>query len=348
MAKRIQKKKRPSRLRRAGRTLYRTAVFFSALIVTGFVAWKLLVTPPAQSAEPPTMATTPVTQTGEEAGNDQSGGVTQPGGQLPERRAYTYTFLLAASDQSSGNADTIMVVTYDVPNGTVGVVSIPRDTLVKRKMPKINAAYVGKDGATTLRDVVSDLVGFPIDYYITVDIKAFKALVNEVDGVDFYIPCDMDYDDPTQDLYIHYKEGMQHLDGAQALEIVRFRHNNDGSGYTDVGRSQTQQKMLVAIAKKVLSFSSIPKFNSFVDIFTQYVKTDLSASDIAYFASNALTVDLSTSLSTGTLPGDGTAKYKGVSWCYRLYPEECLDMLNQTVNPYTTGLSSDMVNFFQG
>ncbi len=347
MAKRIQKKRRPSRLRRAGRTLYRTAVALSALIVAGFVAWQVLVRPPAQSAAPPSTAPLPtaVQPAGESAAPQEPAEETAP---PPERRAYTYTFLLAASDQSSGNADTIMVATYDVPNAKVGVVSIPRDTLVDRKTPKINAAYLGKDGASTLKSVVADLVGFPIDYYITVDITAFKALVNAVDGVDFYIPCDMDYDDPTQDLSIHYQEGMRHLDGAQALEVVRFRHNNDGSGYTDVGRSQTQQKMLAAIAKKVFSLSSVTKFNRFVDIFTSYVKTDLSASDIAYFASNALSVDLAAGLSTGTLPGDGTVTYRGTRWCYRLYPQECLDLLNQTVNPYTTDLTLDRVHFFQG
>ena len=106
--------------------------------------------------------------------------------------------------------------------------------------------------------------------------------------------------------------------------------------------------MLAAIAIKVSSLSSVTKFNRFVDIFTSYVKTDLSASDIAYFASNALSVDLAAGLSTGTLPGDGTVTYRGTRWCYRLYPQECLDLLNQTVNPYTTDLTLDLVHFFQG
>ena len=53
----------------------------------------------------------------------------------------------------------------------------------------------------------------------------------------------MDYDDPLQDLSIHFPKGMRHLDGAEALKVVRFRHNNDGTGYgsEDVGRMATQQ-----------------------------------------------------------------------------------------------------------
>ena len=49
-----------------------------------------------------------------------------------ERKENCYTFLVAASDQSSGNADVIMVVMYDVENQNVGIVSIPRDTQIGR------------------------------------------------------------------------------------------------------------------------------------------------------------------------------------------------------------------------
>lgn len=162
-----------------------------------------------------------------------------------------YTFLLAATDEGGGNTDTIMVVGYDTANQEMGVVSIPRDTLVDRKIPKINSVYAS-DGIDGLKDVVSDLIGIPIDHYVTVNLNGFQRLVNAVGGVDFYVPCDMNYDDPTADppLSIHYSEGMTHLDGQEAMEVVRFRHNNDGSGYTDVGRSQTQQKLLIAVGKK--------------------------------------------------------------------------------------------------
>ena len=67
----------------------------------------------------------------------------------------------------------------------------------------------------------------------------------------------MNYDDPYQDLYIHYEEGMQHLSGQQALEVCRFRHNNDNTGYNDTGRMETQRGVLTAIAKKMLSWASI-------------------------------------------------------------------------------------------
>ena len=74
-----------------------------------------------------------------------------------------------------------------------------------------------------------------MDFTVTVDLDGFAALVNAIGGVDFEVPISMNYDDPYQDLHIHFSAGMQHLSGAEALKVVRFRHNNDGSGYGSAG-----------------------------------------------------------------------------------------------------------------
>ncbi len=80
-----------------------------------------------------------------------------------------------------------------------------------------------------LKEEIEQTFGIPIDYYIYVDLKGFVALVDELEGVDVYIPEEMNYDDPYQDLHIHYTKGQHHLNGQQAMEVVRFRHNNDGA-----------------------------------------------------------------------------------------------------------------------
>jgi len=325
--------------RGAGRSLYHFLVGISLVVVVLFCAYKFFIRPPEQLPVPAVVDT--VTDNPDTTQIDESVALV--------RKEQFYTFLLAASDDGNGNADTIMVVSYDVHNQKVGVVSIPRDTLVDttRKTPKINGAYGA--GIDQLMDEVSDLVGFPIDYYITVDMAAFKAIVNKVDGIDFNVPINMDYDDPTQDLAIHYEAGMQHLNGQQALEVARFRKNNDGSGYndSDISRIATQQKMLTIMAKKVLSFSSLTKINSFIDIFVTYVETDLSVGNLGWLGAQALELDTAAGVTFATLPGDGSATYNGVPWCYELYPQECLDIFNALINPYTTELTMDMVNIIQ-
>jgi len=319
---------------RLGLGLYKAAVVVSAIIVASYAAYQIFIRPPA--VQPPELPDS--SQTGA-FGQDQ---------EEPKRRDQVWTFLLMGTDDGNGNADTLMVATYDVKQQKVGVVSVPRDTIVDRewsRYPKINGAY--SKGINKVKEEVSWLLGIPIDYYIKVDIKAFVALVDEVDGVDFNVPVDMDYDDPWQDLSIHYKKGVQHLTGQQALEVVRFRHNNDMSGYSDVGRTQTQQALLKAVAHKVLSWDSVPKIAGFVDIFATYVDTDLSVSDMVYFATQALYMDLNTGVSTKTLAGRGDATYKGYTWCYELDKEQTLADINAMLNPYTTPVTDEMAHIMK-
>ncbi len=319
---------------RLGLGLYRALVVVSAIIVAVYLGYRFLVPPPA-------------VQTPEYPDSSEAGAFGQEQEGL-KRRDQVWTFLLMGTDDGNGNADTLMVATYDVKEQKVGVVSVPRDTIVDRewtRYPKINGAY--SRGVEQVRKEVSHLLGIPIDFYIKVDIKAFVALVDEVGGVDFNVPVDMNYDDPWQNLSIHYKKGVQHLTGQQALEVVRFRHNNDMSGYSDVGRTQTQQALLTAVAKKVLSWGNVPKVANFVDIFADYVDTDLSVSDMVYFATQAIYMDLETGVSTKTLEGRGDANYKGYSWCYELNGEKALADINAMLNPYTTPVTEDMAHIMK-
>ena len=321
-----------SALAGVGLTVYKALVVLSAIIVLVYAGWRLTVRPPEVDA--------PVV----EDASDQSAAQEQSG---PERRDLCYTFLLMGTDDGNGNADTLMVATYDVAQRRVGVVSIPRDTIVDRtwsRYPKINGAYGGGGGVERVRQEVSHLLGIPIDFYIKVDIRAFVALVDEVGGVDFEVPVDMNYDDPWQNLSIHYQKGMQHLTGQQALEVVRFRHNNDMTGYSDKGRMQTQQQLLAAVARKVLAWGSITKIGPFLDIFETYVDTDLKTDEIMYFASQALYMDLDEGLASRTLKGRGDAVYNGYQWCFELDREQTMTDINELLNPYKTPVTEEMTH----
>ncbi|MGN8897623.1 LCP family glycopolymer transferase [Flavonifractor sp. HCP28S3_F3] len=320
--------------------LYLMAVVLSAIIVIAYLAWKAVIKPPPMAEASP--AETQV-QAGEDAVHTPAPSSTQ--GNF-ERRRLCYTFLLVASDQASANADTIMVLTYDTVEQTAGLVSIPRDTLVDRRFPKINAVY--HDGIEALRDEVSRMLGIPIDYYICVDVDGFVQVVDAVDGIDFDVPIHMSYDDPLQDLHIHFEPGMQHINGKEALAICRLRKNSDGTmAYpdSDIGRTRTQQQVLVAIAKKLLK--NPQKIFEYIEIWKENVVTDLKAEHMAWFVSSLLDFPLETGLSFATLPGDGTVKYKGVEWCYELYPEETLEIVNEMLNPYTKSLTEQNLDIFQ-
>ena len=94
---------------------------------------------------------------------------------------------------------------------------------------KINSVYSRyNDGIGALKKQVKTLVGFTPDFYVKVDLEMFVELVDLVGGVEFYVPQDMNYDDPWQDLHIHLEEGLQVLDGEKAMELVRFRRYSEG------------------------------------------------------------------------------------------------------------------------
>ena len=332
-----RRKRRQSGAVRVTAALYRFVVVLSALIVTGYAAWHIFIQPP--SVEPPDVSQT-------EQQREDSSTQTPPEEGL-NRKDLCYTFLLLGTDDGNGNADTLMVGTYDVQAQKISVVSVPRDTIVDRdwsRYPKINGAYGGGGGVDRVRRELSGMLGIPIDFYIKVDIRAFVELVNEVGGVDFDVPVDMNYDDPAQNLSIHYKKGMQHLNGQQALEVVRFRHNNDMSGYSDVGRTQTQQKLLTAVVRKLLSWNSVTRLKAFAEIFFEYVDTDLKWDDMAWFAAQVISLNPDTGVTTKTLTGRGDAKYNGYTWCYELDAEQTLADINAMLNPYTTPITEDMVN----
>ncbi|MCI9155701.1 MAG: LCP family protein [Lawsonibacter sp.] len=334
--------KRPKRGRSAAVAVlmgfYKVLVVVSVIIVAGYVGFSIMVKAPEQAG------TTPPSQAGSKLGSDGGGADaadpnTGTNSGLTPRKG-VYNILLAATDAEGYRTDIMMVMCYDTVEQTVGVVSVPRDTLVARDTGNPHLVY-GKGGVEQRVKDIANMLGVPIDYYIQVNIQGFITLVDYLDGVDFYIPCSMDYDDPTpgQNLHIHYQEGMRHLTGQQAMEVARFRKNNDGSGYSDVGRTQTQQGLLVALAKKVLSWGNITKINGFVEIFNQNVTTDLSLNDMLYFASQAINLDPSTGVETATLEGNGFGLYNGYRYCYELDPETTLNTVNRLINPYNRDLT---------
>ena len=341
MGKRVLRRKK-SALRRLAGVLYGLLVALSAVIVALYVIYNVMKEEPTMAAggSPPPVA------------SGQQDPQTSVDPQGLTRKEGTYTVLLTCPDVASGNADTIMVAMYDTVNQKAGLVSIPRDTLVEGESPggnryyKINSSY--HYGIDELKETVSDLLGIPIDYYVSIDVETFPKLVDMVGGVDFEIPVYMDYEDPTQDLYIYFQPGMTHLDGQEAMEVCRFRHNNwwkTQVAYTDVERTQTQQQILTLIAQKILSQpDNIP---GYIELIAQNVETDFSLGEMLWFVEPALGFDLSTGLSTATLPGDGEVTYHGWTYCYALYPGETLEILNEMLNPYTTPITLEMTNIVQ-
>ena len=303
-----------------------------------FATIKYVFRAPELTPDKPDSQADDVTPSGEDGTRDTD---VIPNGR--ERKEYCYNILVSGLDDDNGGSDTNILVHFDAINKKIALVSLPRDTLLHNeyKNNKLNFAYA-KGGTELLMSEIENLLGVPVDFYVTVNLKGFIALVDQIGGVDFDIPCDMDYDDPYQDLHIHFQKGPRHLSGQEAMEVVRFRHNNDNTGYggrQDLGRIDTQQAFLKAVAKQLLQVSNVKNIPGLVDIFCTYVKTDLTTGNLVWLGTEALNIGLS-NLSFHTLPGDGTGYYNKQS-VYILDPAATLTLVNESLNPYTQDLTAD-------
>ena len=169
--------------------------------------------------------------------------------------------------------DTIMICSYNPKMQRASMLSIPRDTFVGKNKSKatgydkINSVY-SKGGPKKDVELVEDLTGIDIDYYIVVNNQVVIDLVNTIGGVYFDVPIDMKYDDPTQNLHIKLDAGYQKVDGDHAEQLLRFRHNNDGSSYpteygdNDYGRMKTQRDFMVEVAKQTLRLKNITRIKT--------------------------------------------------------------------------------------
>lgn len=269
------------------------------------------------------------------------------------RKEGMYTFLLVGTDQDDGNTDTIMVVAYDTKNQDINIMSIPRDTMINEKwdIKKINSVYSRTGNSIdSLANRVQKLIGFKPDFYVKVELEMFVELVDLVDGVEFDVPQDMNYDDPYQDLHIHLKKGVQTLNGKDAMGLVRFRRYSEG----DIKRVEVQQNFIKALIKECLNIKHWGKIKAYIDLAMKNVETDLESGSVVWFAANVLGLNGTPALNmsdvaTCTLPGD----YWGSAWSrdtnqeqsyVTIYPKQVVDLVNEKFNPYEQRVTTSMLD----
>lgn len=195
-------------------------------------------------------------------------------------------------------SDTLMVVSLDPLSHEVGVLSVPRDTLVDipggPRRDKITHAHA-YGGPMKSLVVASDFLGVPIHYYVRVDFQGFKSLVDLFGGVTVDVEKPMRYTDPAQDLRIDLAPGRQRLNGDKALQFVRYRNDSD------LERIRRQQEFIRALADEAFRVGTVAKLPRIAGELTRYIDTNMSPQDILQMAQMAAAVDRERIL-TGTVP----------------------------------------------
>lgn len=161
-----------------------------------------------------------------------------------------YNVLFLGKDDAAGLSDVIMLASFNTQSGDVSILQIPRDTYFNYtdgSYKKINGAPRAITNAEFSAEL-SKALNIDVDYYFEIKLSTVKKIVDAISGVEIDVPMNMDYDDPSQGLSIHLKEGKNLLSGEDAIKFIRFR-----SGYLtgDIGRLDAQKLFLNAFVKRI-------------------------------------------------------------------------------------------------
>lgn len=265
-----------------------------------------------------------------------------------------FTFLVCATDIDETRTDNMMVVGFDTKNHKVNVLNIPRDVMCDNGKTgancKINAAYGSHQDIQNTMKEVKKVVGFTPDKYIVVNFNGIAQIVDAIGGIDYEVPFKMIYNDPIQDLYIYFEPGLQHMNGEQVVEFLRWRHNDPGytdlqtEGYDggDESRIQKQQEFLMYLANQILKPENILKAKPIAEAVFNNVKTDLTMGELVWMANQAMQVDTA-NIQMFTLPGYSANSYAGSdAFLSFFFPneEQTLELVNQHFNPYDKAITS--------
>ncbi len=234
---------------------------------------------------------------------------------------------ILGTDEDGFRADVNMVASFNTNTKELHFISVPRDTRVTMTdemieylednnayVPNRNGiygqckltevhAYAGNDNRCTFSvAMLEDLLDIKIDYYVKVDLSAFRQIVDAVGGVDFEVEQRLYYVDPYQDLYIDLYPGMQHLDGEKAEQLVRFR---EGYAQKDLKRIEVQQKFIQALIEKVCSSDTLMRnLDDLVKVALDCTESNISVSEALKYVKYVKDLDPE-KITSDTVPGEG-------------------------------------------
>lgn len=224
-----------------------------------------------------------------------------------------FVLVLGVSEDISAKlTDTIILCGYNPSTQKAFMLSVPRDTFVGRNpasangYDKINAQF--QKSAEKTVEAVEILTGVTIDHYVIIRNISIESIFDCIGSIDFDVPINMDYDDPTQDLHIHLKKGYQTLQPNQIEQLLRFRHNNNGTSYpssygdNDYGRMRTQREFIKAAMNQILSIQNVGKLKDLASMVYTNLQTSMTGYKVLDYIPHILKFNTS-NLRSEQLPG---------------------------------------------
>jgi LCP family protein required for cell wall assembly len=215
------------------------------------------------------------------------------------------TLLLLGVDQretEASRSDTMILVNIDPVTKSASMMAIPRDLKVivpGYGVHKINAAYAFGDAdkvpgggpGLAMRTIEANF-GITVDYYATVNFAGFTKIIDTVGGLTIDVPYPIKDDaypaEGNNYMRVYFKTGWQHMNGTQALEYARTRHD-DG----DELRSVRQQQVLLALRQQAISLDLISKAPDLIAELGDTIRTDMPLTKALQLAKLGTQIDTS-------------------------------------------------------
>ena len=275
--------------------------------------------------------------------------------ELPQLVEGQYSVLFVGFDESEQLTDVVWVCQFDIGNGQLNILQIPRDLAVPDYTSsvtcKFNSVYMEGNRYITppiqrVVNAVQENFGIPIDAYITTACFDIADMVDLVGGIPMHVENEIMYE---ADKII--PEGDVTLSGAQAEWFVRFRREwSEG----DIGRMKNQRKFMAAAMQKLLSIvkdeGRIKLYSYLNQVYkNRWIATNMSLEDLSKLADFASTLTMDT-VRVNMVPGEGTnyTAEDGMEYSfYSVHKYAAITMLNQYYRPYQQKLSLDDVTLVE-
>jgi len=196
----------------------------------------------------------------------------------------------ATLNSLEGLTDSMLLLRFNPADQQLVVLSLPRDTRTYVDgigITKLNEANAVGGPALAARATSDLLGGVGIDRYVRINVLGVEKLIDALGGITLYVPHDMKYQDDSQHLYINLKQGKQHLNGAQAVQFLRFRYD----AYGDIGRVQRQQMFLRALREQALKPATLSRLPQILSVIQSNIDTNLSVEELIALAGFAAHID---------------------------------------------------------
>ncbi len=235
-----------------------------------------------------------------------------------------------------GMTDVLLYLQIDRENYTINALQIPRDTFsgaelsegVPSHTGKINEVFAnGPDQKNPINNIANklyELFRLPVDDFITIDMQAFKTMLNNMGGIEMYVPWDITAINPeTGEEEMLVPQGHHRVSGDTAEVILRNRNY----GTADYKRLETQQYFYAALVKSLLTEYSLADYYNTCKVVAHYIDTSLDITELWGLYATILKVQPQ-DIYIVRAPG-GAANIQGYTQVYYIDRESCAQMLNE-------------------